>query len=218
MKKILCLATAILLSSIFVACDKMTDEEKMHATEMDAIKKLDKLIKQYPASPKDMQAFVGTLTSDMVYSGKYIEYKNGVVTDSDVTNRKDGNVSSKYNQSYMVLAFMDDGTCRQFCGVGIDPLSEKFYVVLKWSYDINTMSIRLVDEDLVAQGCKNAETALRLRYYGDDAYVLDGLMPTPEDYDDEDCVYRYLIDRTKTHDRQWYMDNYVDEKSLTAGN
>ncbi len=217
MKKILCFATAILLSSIFVACDKMTDEEKRHATEMDAIKKLDKLIKKHPASPKDMQAFVGTLTSDMVYSNEYIEYKSGVVTRSNLIIRMDGNVSGKYNQSYMVLAFMDDGTCRQFCGVGY-PLSEKVYAVWKWSYDMNTMSIRLVDEDLVAQGCKNAETALRLRYYGDDAYILDGLMPTPEDYDDEDCMYRYFIDRTKMHDRQWYLDNYVDEKSLTAGN
>jgi len=215
MKKILAITFLILISA-FCSCEKMTDEEKRHATEMNAIKKMDKLIKKHPASPKDMQAFVGTLTSDMVYSGEYIEYKNGVVTDSNLTIKKDGGGSSKYGQYDMVLAFMDDGTCRKFCRESCDPESERFYVVLKWSYDVNTMSIRLVDEDLAAQGCKNAETTLHLRYYGDDAYILDGLMPAPGDY--EDRMFRHIIDRTGTQDRQWYLDNYVDEKSYTADN
>lgn len=210
MRKLL-IIPLLALMSVFCSCEKMTDEEKVHETEMKAIKRMDKLIKTHPAKPDDMTAFVGTLTSDMVYSGEYIEYTNGIVTGSNLTIKMDGVISSKYGQDFMVLAFMDDGTCRKYCGVGAFPFAQKFYAVLQWSYDINTMSIRLVDEDLVARGCKNAETVLHLRYYGDDMYILDGLMPTPENYDDKDCMYRYFIDRTKTHDRQWYLDNYVDE-------
>ena len=211
MRKLL-IIPLLALMSVFCSCEKMTDEEKEHETEMNAIKRMDNLIKKHPATPDDMTAFVSTLTSDMVYSGEYIEYRNGIVTASNLTIKMDGTVSSKYGQDLMVLAFMDDGTCRKYCGIGVFPFAQKFYAALQWSYDINTMSIRLVDEDLAARGCKNAETSLRLRYYGNDMYILDGLMPTPEDYDGKDCMYRHFIDRTKVHDRQWYLDNYVDEK------
>ena len=217
MRNLLVIPFFVLVSALY-SCEKMTDEEKMHDTEMNAIKKMDKLIAKHPATVDDMDDFVNALTSEIVYSGEYIEYTNGVVSGSNLTIKMDGVISSKYCQDFMVLAFRDDGICRKCYESGPPPGRELLYAVLKWLYDRDAMTIKLVDEDLVARGCRNAETSLRLRYYGDDMYILDGLMPTPEDYDGKDCMYRYFIDRTKVHDRQWYLDNYVDEKLYSLDN
>ena len=200
---------------LFGSCSKVDSIDN----EMKTVKNTDKLIARHPAQPNDIDVLVKDICKNMVVANDFVKYEHGVMCYSSFGSYNLlGIPKGPYLQLPMNLIFFDDGTVRKCYYFKNGDEDCNLYKELKWSYDINTMSIRLVDEDLVARGYKNAETALRLRYYGDDMYILDGLMPTPENYDDKDCMYRYFIDKTKTHDRQWYLDNCVDEKMLNVEN
>lgn len=181
-------------------------------SEAAAIRKMDKLIAQHPATDADMDNFVSNLCSDIVDTGVWTSYKDGVVKETSLVELYCGMEYYKYSLTPLDLLFFDNGICWRCYSPYSPPNVTHLYNELKWRIDKAAKSIILVDDDLVAKGCKYGQTQLVLRYYGKDMYILDGMLPT-EYYEDENYMMRYFVktDKEREQGRQWYIDHYKND-------
>lgn len=183
-------------------------------SEKAAVGKMDRLIAEHPATVADMERFVAGICDDVVRTGVWTSYRNGAVEATTLVNREDGQQTPKYALSPLNLLFFADGKCWQCYSPQTPPNLEYLYTELEWKADSDAKAIILTNRGLVAKGCKNGTTRLVLRYYGKNMYILDGMLPTPDD-ENAECMMRYFVrtDQEREQGRQWYTDHYTNDSA-----
>ena len=194
MKKVF-LMLAICATAAFVACespdnDSVSDNkytkqdnyiDPKTMTDEGIAEWGDILKENHPTTPEDFDTFLHALCNDLMFYGFHhrLVYVDGELVIGPNHEPQATGIADHSLQS--TLLFFEDGTCWQ-CYNGWDADSRR-YCQLEWTADRNTQTIKLVCPHFKEEGCKHAETELKLvafgkhPFYGDNFYMVEGLQP-----------------------------------------
>lgn len=204
-----------LFSSIFIlgallaatGCDDGDSWTPRHQIE-----RVEQLIKNYPATADDFRAFISDIEEGVWDIDNWVTYRNGDIWNTSYSGFL--NTAFGRGSQFLDLLFFADGTCRQcylYAPAPYNNIPYPFlYTTLLWSFDSDTLTIKLTNTDFEALGSSYAQSTLRLRYYRFGEFVMDGLEPSTESLNGYSICYIGTVDSNKI--RIDYEERYKDEK------